>query len=114
LIGHAREMALGSDVTLRITASQVPLLAGAVDCVRLGAVPGGLKTNREFAECVVEYQNDVPEEIKTLLFDPQTAGGLLISTPDAEAVLAALKGAAVRIGEVTATGEKPIVVSAAG
>ncbi len=110
MIGHAREMALGSEVTVRIEASQVPLLDGAVECVRLGAVPGGLKTNREFAECVVEYQGDVPEEIKTLLFDPQTAGGLLIATPDAAAALEALKGAGVRIGEVVVKGGNPIEV----
>jgi selenide, water dikinase len=111
LIGHAREMALGSDMTLRIDASAVPLLDGAVECVQLGAVPGGLKTNREFAECVVEYQSDVSEEAKTLLFDPQTAGGLLIATPDAQAAMAALQGDAVRIGEVTSRGRKPIVVT---
>jgi selenide,water dikinase len=57
----------------------VPVLPGAFECIRAGHVPGGLKANREFAECLVSYAAGVPDELKTLLFDPQTAGGLLIS-----------------------------------
>ena len=78
LIGHAREMALASDVSLRLQASRIPLLTGALECVRAGYIPGGLKNNRDFAECVVEY-DAVPEDVKAMLFDPQTAGGLLMS-----------------------------------
>ena len=79
LIGHAREMALASDVSLRLRAAAVSLLPGAVECVRAGFIPGGLKNNREFAECAAEFDTAVPDEFRTLLFDPQTAGGLLIS-----------------------------------
>jgi selenide,water dikinase len=105
LIGHAREMALGSNVSMSISASRVPLLGGARECVRAGFVPGGLKANREFAECCVEYAPGVPEEVKSLLYDPQTAGGLLISiaSGDANPLLIGLMGAgvaAVEIGEV--------------
>ena len=53
----------------------IPLLDGALDCVRAGHIPGGLKANREFAECVVAYEDGISEEVKTILFDPQTAGG---------------------------------------
>ncbi len=105
LIGHAREMALGSNVSIRLYASKVPLLAGALDCVRQGFIPGGLKANREFAECLVSYESAVPEEIRTLLYDPQTAGGLLasVAAKDAEEIVSALKTAnipAAVIGEV--------------
>jgi selenide, water dikinase len=103
LIGHAREMALASQVSLRFYASEIPLLEGALECVRDGHVPGGLKTNREFAECLVGYDDRVPEELRTLLFDPQTAGGLLIASPDALELMKALNLAgvrAVKIGEV--------------
>jgi selenide,water dikinase len=105
LIGHAREMALGSNVSIRLFASKVPLLEGALDCVRQGFIPGGLKANREFAECLVSYESAVPEEIRTLLYDPQTAGGLLASVAanDADAMVSALKAAdiaAAIIGEV--------------
>ncbi len=85
LIGHAREVALGSGVSLTIFANRVPLLEGALECVRADFIPGGLKANREFAECAVAYDDGVGEEIRTLLFDPQTAGGLLISVDSGEA-----------------------------
>jgi selenide,water dikinase len=113
LIGHAREMAAGSGVALRIHAAKVPLLEGALDCVRSGFIPGGLKNNREFAECLVSYDQNVPEEVRTMLFDPQTAGGLLLSVArdDAAALLAALQRAGVpaaEIGEVLPPG-KPLI-----
>ena len=85
LIGHAREMALASGVSMRIYAQKVPFLPGAMECVRAGHIPGGLKANREFAECVVEYEGNIAEDLKTLLFDPQTAGGVLISLAPGEA-----------------------------
>jgi selenide,water dikinase len=79
LIGHAREMARASNVSLRLHASRVPLLPGALECVRSDYIPGGLKANREFAECEVEYEPGIDDDLKTTLFDPQTAGGLLIA-----------------------------------
>jgi selenide,water dikinase len=85
LIGHAREMALASNVSLRLHAGRVPLLEGAVECARSGFIPGGLKANREFAECAVEFVGGISAEVETLLFDPQTAGGLLISVAAADA-----------------------------
>ena len=105
LIGHLREMLLASNVSARISAGAVPVLDGALECVREGYVPGGLKNNREFAECMVEYASGVAEDVRTILFDPQTAGGLLISTPDGPAVVNALGDAGVAaamIGEVVA------------
>ena len=116
LIGHAREMAAGSGVSLRINSANVPLLEGALDCVRSGFIPGGLKNNRDFAECLVSYDPGVPEEIRTMLFDPQTAGGLLLSVAraDADALLATLNRAgvpAVEIGEVLPPGKPLIQVS---
>jgi selenide,water dikinase len=113
LIGHAREMVLASDVSIRISAGKVPLLVGALECVRAGYVPAGLKNNREFAECLVEYDDGVPEDVRALLFDPQTAGGLLISTPDGERLRAALGDAGVaaeEIGEVVANSKPRIRV----
>jgi selenide, water dikinase len=103
LIGHVREMALASEVSVSISAGSVPLLDGALECVRAGHVPAGLKNNRDFAECLVEYDERVPEEVRALLFDPQTAGGLLIATADGPALERALNDAgvaAVKIGEV--------------
>ena len=113
LIGHARELALASNVGLILNSKAIPILEGALECIREGYIPGGLKANRDFAECLVGYANGVPEEIRTLLFDPQTAGGLLISVAAANAgvLTKALKMAevpAVEIGKVVAT-TKPLI-----
>ena len=86
LIGHAREMALASDVSLRLHARSLPLLEGALECVRAGHIPGGLNANRDFAECVVNCEEGIPDDVKTLLFDPQTSGGLLIAVVEDRAV----------------------------
>ncbi len=117
LIGHAREMAVGSGVSLRLYASRVPLLEGALECVRAGHVPGGLKANRNFAGSCVEFTDAVPEEIRILLFDPQTAGGLLISVAekDTDRLVAALRNSAidaVEIGQVIPK-RKPLIAVAA-
>jgi selenide, water dikinase len=115
LIGHGREMALGSGVSLEFTASKVPPLPGALECVRAGHIPGGLKANRDFAECVVDYAGQIDEERKALLYDPQTAGGLLISVAAEDAgrlanALESKKVPAVEIGRVLAKGQKAIIV----
>ena len=112
LIGHAREMALASNVSLRLYAEKVPLLPGAIECVRAGYIPGGLKNNRDFAECVVRYDAGVSEDVKALIFDPQTAGGLLMSVStdgnDVAAAFNARSVPAVRIGEVLSL-TKPLI-----
>ena len=103
LIGHLREILLASNASAQISASKIPALDGALDCIRAGHIPGGLHNNRAFAECLVEYENKVAEDIRTLLYDPQTAGGLLICTPKGEALTRALNDAGVpaaQIGEV--------------
>jgi selenide,water dikinase len=104
LIGHAREMVLASNVSLRLYASRIPLLPGALECVRAGHIPAGLKNNRDFAECVVRYDDGISDEIKSLLYDPQTAGGLLMSvTTHGHDLVSRLNAAgipAAHIGEV--------------
>ena len=104
-IGHAREMAVASGVTFEIEVGAIQFLPGALDYAREGAIPGGLKNNRDFAACVVEKVREIPSEIESLLYDPQTSGGLLISlaAPDA----ARLAGT-YQIGRVVERGEKPI------
>jgi selenide,water dikinase len=109
LIGHAREMALASNVTLEIATDQLRFLPGAVDYARQGALPGGLKNNRDFASCAVEALRELPREIEDLLYDPQTSGGLLIALGDADAAeLERFLEGAYRIGRVLARQEKLI------
>jgi selenide, water dikinase len=114
LIGHAREMALASNVALRFFSRDIPILPGALECVRAGYIPGGLNNNRDFAECVVGYDDGVPEDMRSLLFDPQTAGGLLISVASEDSArlthsLNAASVPAVQIGEVVAH-TKPLIM----
>ncbi len=105
LIGHAREMALASKVTLEIDPSAVQFLPGAIEYARQGAIPGGLKNNREFASSCVEGSS----EFDDLLYDPQTSGGLLIALPERDAAqLEAKLPDAYRIGQVTERTGKPI------
>jgi selenide,water dikinase len=89
LLGHAREMAAGSGVSLVIDSSQVEFLPGALDAAREGHLPGGLKRNIEFISRCVEFSDGIPEPVRNLLYDPQTSGGLLIScsAPDAPRLL---------------------------
>ena len=113
LIGHAREMALASKVGLKLYASRIPVIDGALDCIHAGYIPGGLKANRDFAECMVDYEANVPDDIKTLLFDPQTAGGLLISVAPESAAqltrdLVQAGVPAVEVGEVVPE-SKPLI-----
>ena len=109
LIGHAREMALASGVTVEIEVNQVRLLGGALDYSRQGAIPAGLKNNREFNAGDVETASPVSAPMEDLLYDPQTSGGLLIALPEIDA--AALERSfepAYRIGRVLSRGSKSI------
>ena len=109
LVGHAREMAVASKVTLEIALDRVRLLPGALEYARLGAIPGGLKNNREFASCAVETARQLPPELEDLLYDPQTSGGLLFTLPEEDAAaLASAFEPAYAIGRVLPRGEKPI------
>ena len=113
LMGHGREMAMGSGVTLEIETVKIPVIEGALDAIRAGAIPGGLVSNREFAECMVADAEgaSIPNEVRALMYDPQTSGGLLISVSEEQAneLVAALRGAgvdAVKIGRVL---ESPVI-----
>lgn len=107
LLGHAREMAAGSKVCLELEYRSVDYLPGAAAAARAGHLAGGLKSNREFLEGCVEFDETVPSEFRALLFDPQTSGGLLAAVAEeaAEAALEALSRRGIRarrIGRVAA------------
>jgi selenide, water dikinase len=111
LLGHAREMALASDVTLEISASAVRFLPGAIEYSKAGAHSGGLNNNRDFVASCVTMPPDIPAEIEALLYDPQTSGGLLISLENCEAEkLLRERPETYVIGRVTKRGIKPIEV----
>lgn len=84
LLGHAREMAEASGVCLRLEAAAVPLLAGARECA-LECQSQGLHNNQAWMAGAVAWEAEVAEELRVLLHDPQTSGGLLLSLPAEEA-----------------------------
>jgi selenide,water dikinase len=92
-IGHAQQMAKGSEVGMVVRAREVPVFPEALDYARIGLVPGGAYSNRQFFSCCVDLEPDVPSLLVDLLYDPQTSGGLLISLPaeKAEGLVVALR-----------------------
>jgi selenide,water dikinase len=80
LLGHAHETAERSGVRLHIDSGALPALPGALDVAERGERTGGDRRNREFAEPSVDADG-VPLPLQTLAYDPQTAGGLLVSLP---------------------------------
>lgn len=115
MLGHLYEMALGSDVQMTLDVAAVDLIPEALELARMGILPEGMYRNRSFAEGAVD-PGDTELARQDLLYDPQTAGGLVMACApkDAEALHAALKKAvpsAQRIGIVTAyTGGKRILL----
>lgn len=117
LIGHAWEMACASKVTIEIQAGAAPLLDGALEFATAGLLTSGDKSNREYVGEDVGLAESVDGNLIRLLFDPQTAGGMLISIPEsaAEALLARLRENYPRasiIGRVHPQAQRSIIVSA--
>jgi selenide, water dikinase len=116
LLGHAWEMACASKVTIEIFACAVPLLDGAMELATVGMLTSGDKTNREYVGADVEIAASVDANLLKLLFDPQTAGGMLIAVAEdkAEALLGKLRENYPRaqiIGRISPRDSHSIVVS---
>ena len=104
LLGHLFEMAQGSDVEAELRVDDIDLIEESVELARMGILPAGMYRNRAFAEDGVDA-GEVELCRQDLLYDPQTAGGLLIAVhpEDAEALFAELRGcvpSAQRIGSI--------------
>ena len=93
LLGHAWELAKASKVTLEIVAERAPLLPGALDLARRKMLTKGDKVNREYVGGDLTIDTDITKEVVNLLYDPQTAGGMLISIASdrADTMLARLR-----------------------
>jgi selenide,water dikinase len=116
LLGHAWEMACASKATIELFACAVPLLDGAQELAAEGMLTSGDKTNREYVGADIEIAPSVDVNLLKLLFDPQTAGGMLIAVSEdkAEALLRTLRENYPRaqiIGRVSPRGSRSIVVS---
>jgi len=103
LLGHAFEMARASEVSFVIESSRVPLLPSVLDLIGQGMLTRGDKNNRVYVGDTVRIENYISREMQSALFDPQTAGGLLISidSSKAEGLVKRIDGAVI-IGSVQA------------
>ena len=116
LLGHAWEMARASGVTIEIEAARVPLIAGALELAAQGLLTSGDKSNRQYVGADIQISNDVSQPLASLLFDPQTAGGLLIAidVDRADELLARLRETyrdTQMIGRVRERGTHSLVIS---
>jgi selenide,water dikinase len=84
LLGHLHELALASGVAAEVDAAAVPAIDGVLDLLRSDAPPiaGGSRRNRDWVEAAVDWDPGVPEELRWLLCDAMTSGGLLITGPE--------------------------------
>lgn len=115
LLGHAVEMAQGSQVTLRLIASQIPVIEAAREYASFGLIPAGAYKNRDYFGPHIQLSEALPKSMEDILFDPQTSGGLLISVAPERApiLLEALESSPVAfglVGEVLPLQEHSVVV----
>jgi selenide, water dikinase len=80
LFGHVHEMAERSGVLVRLESERFPAIDGALDLARKGIRTSGDPRNRDFAGRHLTLKG-VPDTLVVLGYDPQTAGGLLVSVP---------------------------------
>ena len=118
LAGHLGEIAAQSGVEVEVYGEAIPVFTGVMDLIREGVISGAVERNREYASAFVKREKGAGEELETLLYDPQTSGGLLIAVrkSKAPALLAALHkrgvSAAAVIGRVSRKGAARIVLRA--
>lgn len=115
LLGHASEMAKGSNVGLRINKADVPVLPRVREIAEMGIIPGGTKNNYAHLQGVVTFPEEMDQIDQWILCDAVTSGGLLISVAEEEAgkLLAELLNAGVEaslIGEAVAEHQGKIEV----
>jgi selenide, water dikinase len=112
LLGHAFEMAKASNVTIIIESEKVPLLPEVLNLIEQKMLTRGDRNNRAYVGETIRFDERVSSEMQSALFDPQTAGGLLISIEESKAAgLIEKLETAVMIGRVQAFKDKLIEVS---
>lgn len=104
-LGHAAEMVENTDVGMLVYADAVPFFPGVRELAEKGIMPGGLHRNREFRAAQIETDPACPRWLADILFDPQTAGGLLIALPAGEAEALRGKMHAAGLKEAAIVGE---------
>ncbi len=115
LLGHGLEMAEGSDATIVFDSKKIPVIKAALEFASMGLIPAGAYANMRFIGDKVTFKDEVPQEMRDILFDPQTSGGLLISVAKEKVnkLLEELKDNPTQfavIGEVIEKQEQSIIV----
>lgn len=82
LLGHLHEMLEASGCSAEVYAGAVPVLDSVWQCIAQKAIPGGTQANRRHLENKVDFESEVTDELRIVLFDAITSGGLLISVPE--------------------------------
>jgi selenide,water dikinase len=106
LLGHAFEMAKASRVTFKIDSAKVPLLPDVIELINQKMLTRGDKNNRAYVGETVYFSENISSQMQSALFDPQTAGGLLISLEEEKArrLINEVENAVI-IGRVESSGE---------
>lgn len=107
LLGHLHEMAAASGVSAQVSWRQVPMLHDSFELAERDCIPDGTQNNMDYMESIVEWDDGVPHEMKVLLSDAQTSGGLLIAVPKQRAddllrALSETKTPGVIVGQIQA------------
>lgn len=116
LLGHALKMALGSKVSIQIQSKNVPAIINAMNLIETGFIPGAAFRNLEFVEEQCSFNSNLSYNLKMLLADAQTSGGIFMAVkPEkAEAILIALRDAGYNasaiVGEVLQKMDRPVIV----
>lgn len=87
LLGHLHEMLEASGCRAEVFADAVPVLESVWNCIEQKAIPGGSQANRRYLEDTVDFAPEVPEELRIVLFDAITSGGLLLAVPEERVAL---------------------------
>lgn len=116
LLGHLKEMTVGSQVDAEITAAKVPVIPEAIELIRADVVPGGTLSNQEYVAPWITWDNTISRIGQILLCDAQTSGGLLfsVSRKDSAKLLQLLQAKHIHdaaiIGQITQKGSGNILV----
>lgn len=85
LLGHAYEMAEGSNTTIEIWSDLLPVIRESIELAKDGIIPAGAYNNRKHLKGKVFFKNNIAQYIEDIMFDPQTSGGLLFAVPKPKA-----------------------------
>jgi selenide,water dikinase len=82
LLGHAYEMAEASNTSIELWSDYIPIIRESIEFAKMGIIPAGTYNNEGYLKGHISFADSIPQEIRDIMYDPQTSGGLLISVPE--------------------------------